>query len=74
MLNRAVVREFLTEEFNDSGMDVPQDIDMAALTETFCEYVEADYYDWLKDNFKSFFDGCPFDWGWVRQRLERASG
>jgi len=35
-----------------------------ALVETFCKYVEDDYYEWLKDNFKSFFNyGNPIGSG-----------
>jgi len=30
--------------------------------------VEDDYYEWLKDNFKSFFDHGNPDWEWIRER------
>ena len=52
MLDRKAVREFLDEELE--GMEIPDDIFKEALVETFCKYVEDDYYEWLKDNFKSF--------------------
>ena len=40
------------------------------LVEAFCQYVEDDCYEWLKDNFKSFFDHGDPDWQWIRGRLE----
>ena len=33
-------------------------------------YVEDDYYEWLKDNFKSFFDHCKPDWEWIREKTK----
>ncbi|MCJ7657057.1 MAG: hypothetical protein MUO55_04660 [Candidatus Atribacteria bacterium] len=69
MLDREVVREFLDEELK--GMEIPDDISKRALVETFCKYVEDDYYEWLKDNFKPFFnDGKP-DWQWIRERIKK---
>jgi len=32
-------------------------------------YTEDDYYEWLKDNFKSFFNHGDPDWEWIRERL-----
>ena len=54
MLDREVVRKFLDEELKET--EIPDDIFKEALVETFCRYVEDDYYEWLKDNFKSFFN------------------
>jgi len=68
MLDRDVVGEFLDCEFED--MEVPEDIDKGALVEAFCQYVENDYYEWLKDNFKSFFNQGDPDWEWIRERTE----
>ena len=67
MLDRAVVEEFLEEKFKEDKMKVPQDIKMTDLVETFCLYIEDDYYQWLKDNFKSFFGSL--DWDWIRGRI-----
>jgi hypothetical protein len=36
----------------------------------FCGYVGNDYYEWLKDNFKSFFDHNNPDWEWIRERIK----
>ena len=33
---------------------------------TICE---DDYYEWLKDNFKSFFNHGDPDWEWIRGRM-----
>ena len=69
MLDREVVREFLNEEFEE--MDIPKDTTKEKLLETFCKYVEDDYYEWLKDNFKLFFNyGVP-DWKWIRERIKK---
>jgi len=69
MLDRQVVEEFIADEFKDSDLEVPGDIPMSTLVETFCLYVEDDYYEWLQDNFKSFFDHGDPDWDWIRERI-----
>jgi len=69
VLDRKVVREFLNEEF--MGIEIPDDITNEAIVETFRNYVEDDYYDWLKDNFKSFFNYGKPDWQWIRERIEK---
>jgi len=70
MLDRAVVEEFLDGEFEDSDWEIPEDIPKDALVEAFCQYVEDDYYEWLKDNFKSFFEHGNPDWDWIRERIK----
>ncbi len=40
-----------------------------ALVETFCRYVEDDYYEWVKDNVKSFFNHGDPDWDWIKGRI-----
>ena len=67
MLDREVVKEFLDDKLED--LEAPKDISKDALVEAFCQYVEDDYYEWLKDNFKSFFDGGP-DWDWIRNKIK----
>ena len=44
---------------------MPDDIYKEVLVEAFCKYVEDDYYEWLKDNFKSFFNHGNPDWQWL---------
>ena len=56
MLDRDVVAELLDCKFNDLELEIPKNMDKEALVEAFCQYVEDDYYEWLKDNFKSFFN------------------
>ena len=69
MLDRDVVEEFLDCEFEELELKIPKDISKEQLVEAFCQYVEDDYYEWLKDNFKSFFgDGEP-DWEWIREKV-----
>ena len=76
MLDRQVVKEFLEEEFKDGEIEIPKGIKKSDLVETFCLYVEDDYYEWLKDNYKSFFDhgnqGNP-NWNWIRGRVKHYS-
>jgi hypothetical protein len=68
MLDRDVVEEFLGCELE--GIDIPEDISKEQLAEAFCQYVEDDYYEWLKDNFKSFFNHGNPDWEWIRERIK----
>lgn len=67
MLDRQVVKEFLDCQLSD--IEIPEDIPKDALVETFCQYTEDDYYEWLKDNFKSFFNHGNPDWEWIRGRV-----
>ncbi len=70
MLDREAVEGFLDSELEYLGVEVPQDIAKGALVDAFCEYVEEDYYQWLRQNLASFFnDGDP-DWDWIREKLE----
>ncbi|MBM3298443.1 MAG: hypothetical protein FJ012_11485 [Chloroflexi bacterium] len=71
MLDREVVREFLNDKLQAFEIEVPKDIQEDLLVETFCRYVEDDYYEWLKDNFKSFFDHGDPDWDRIRERAGR---
>ena len=70
MLNRQVVEEFLDLEFEDGGLEFPEDIPWDALVEAFCQYTKDDYYEWLKDNFKSFFNHGDPDWNWIRDKIK----
>jgi len=67
MLDRKVVAEFLDWELED--LEVPEDIPRDALVEAFCQYTADDYYEWLKDNFKSFFNHGTPNWEWIKLRL-----
>lgn len=67
MLDRKVVKEFLQEKLED--IEIPKDISFNQLVETFCKYAEDDYYEWLKDNFKSFFDHGNPDWRRIKQMI-----
>jgi hypothetical protein len=70
MLDRYVVKEFLDEELKDMEMGLPKDVSEDVLVETFCKYIEDDYYEWLRDNFKSFFNHGDPDWNWIKKRVE----
>lgn len=69
MLDRAVVEEFLDCRLRELKMKIPRDIKKEALVEAFCQYVEDDYYEWLKDNFESFFGDGETNWKWIRGRI-----
>ncbi len=69
MLDRSVVAEFLAYQFDGTSIQIPPDILKSDLVETFCLYVEDDYYEWLKDNFKSFFNHWDPDWDWIKGRM-----
>jgi hypothetical protein len=69
MLDRKVVREFLDEELEE--VEIPKDIFKEVLLEAVCKYVEGDYYEWLKDNFKSFFNYGNPDWQGIREKIEK---
>ncbi len=68
MLDRKVVKEFLDDELGK--IEIPPDIIQEVLVETFCKYTEEDYYEWLKDNYKSFFNHGDPGWDWIRERIE----
>ncbi|MBI4722469.1 MAG: hypothetical protein HY769_05655 [Candidatus Stahlbacteria bacterium] len=71
MLDREVVKEFLEDKME--GIEIPKDIPIEILIETFCKYTEDDYYEWLKDNFKSFFNHSNPDWDWIKGRIKHYS-
>ena len=68
MLNRKVVEEFILEEIEDSS--IPKGITKKELVEAFCQYTEEDYYEWLKDNFNSFFNHGNPDWEWIKEYIK----
>ncbi len=70
MLDRAVVQEFLEEHLEPLGINIPRGVLMDDLVEAFCQYTEDDYYEWLKDNFKSFFSHGDPDWKWIKKRID----
>jgi len=69
MLDRKAVREFLEEELEE--IEISKDIFKEVLVEAFRKYAEDDYYEWLKDNFKSFFNCGNPDWQWIRERIKK---
>jgi len=71
MLDRKVVEKFLLEEIKDAGIGVPKRINKRELVEAFCRFMEEDYYEWLKDNFKSFFNHGNPDWDWIKKYSQK---
>ncbi len=69
MLDRDVVAEFFDCELEDLELEIPKDISKEQLVEAFCQYVEDDCYEWLKDNFKSFFEHGEPDWEGIRGKV-----
>ena len=71
MLDRRVVGNFVLEKLKDAGVDIPKRFDEKKLVEAFCRFTEDDYYEWLKDNFKSFFNYGNPDWDWIEKKLAK---
>ena len=71
MLDREVVKEFLEEELKDWEITVPRSIPKRKLAEAFCQFTEDDYYEWLTDNFKTFFEHGNPDWDWIREKIKK---
>jgi len=69
MLDRDAVEEFLDCQLEELEIEIPEDISKEQLVEAFYQYVEYDYYEWLQDNFKSFFEHGNPDWEWIRERV-----
>ena len=69
MLDRQVVEEFLDCKLKDLDLEIPEDISKNQLVEAFYWHTEDDCYEWLKDNFKSFFNHGNPDWDQVRDRI-----
>jgi hypothetical protein len=68
MLDRDDITEFLDEELEDLETEIPKDTSKGDLVEAFCQYVELDYYDWLKSNFNTFFES---DWDDTRKKIRK---
>lgn len=69
MLDREVIKEFLQEKFKERNWKLPRGVKWSDLVEAFSKYTEDDYYEWIKDNFKSFFDYGKPDWGWIKSKI-----
>lgn len=66
MLDKDVIKGFLEE--NLTGIKIPKEISKENLLKAFCGYVEDDYYEWLNDNYKTFFNHGNPDWAWIKKR------
>jgi len=71
VLDRKVVEHFLFEELGEAQIQIPKGIGRTKLVEAFCIFTEEDYYEWLKDNFKSFFNHGSPDWNWIKRILSK---
>ena len=69
MLDRRVVKDLLDADLKERGIRMPKGISKETLAETFCRYTENDYFEWLKDNFKSFFNHGNPDWDWIKDKI-----
>ena len=69
MLDREDVKEFLRDQFADLKIEVPEGFDVDSLADAFCKYAEDDYYEWFRDNFKSFFNHGDPDWNHIREKI-----
>ena len=71
MLDRDVVKDFLEAQITCAGLHIPPNIRISDLVDAFVDYAENDYYEWLKDNFKSFFNHNDPDWHWIGTRISQ---
>jgi hypothetical protein len=67
MSDKDVIKGFLEE--NLAEIKIPKDISKENLLQAFCNYVEDDYYEWLNDNYKSFFNHGNPDWSWIKKKI-----
>ena len=68
MLDRTAIEALWDWEFEDLDLEIPEDIPREAVIEAFCQYVEEDY-EWLKDNFKSFFNHGDPVWNRIIEKI-----
>lgn len=69
MLDRDSVEEILDAELEYLEVEVPADITKGALVDAVCNYIETEYHEWLRENFRAFFnDGDP-DWDWIKEQI-----
>jgi len=69
MLDRDSVEEFLDSEMGYGEIEVPPDISKADVVDAFYNYIETEYYEWLRENYMAFFnDGDP-DWDWIKEQI-----
>ncbi len=73
MLDRLVVADFLKEELKEQEIGLPRDMTFKMLVEAFCQYTEDDYYEWLRDNYKSFFNHGNPSWKWIKKQMQKDS-
>ena len=71
MLDRQVVEDFIDTEFEEGDWEIPDNINKDALVEAFYQYTEDDYYEWLQDNFESFFNHGNPDWDWIKEKISK---
>jgi hypothetical protein len=74
MPDRKVMEEFVLKEIENTNIDVPQRINKKALAKAFCQFVEEDYCEWLRDNFNSFFRHGNPDWNWIEKYVQERIG
>lgn len=60
MLDKDVIKGFLEE--NLAEIKIPKDISKENTLQVFCNYVEDDYYEWLNDIYKAFFNHENPNW------------
>ena len=66
----AIGKNCLEINYTTLNLKVSEDISKDSLIEAFCQFTEDDYYEWLKDSFKSFFEHGNPDWDWIRNRIK----
>jgi hypothetical protein len=72
MLDREVVKDLVLEWLEETdNLPISTDIKQKELIAAFCQFTEDDYYEWLKDNFATFFDHGNPDWTWIMNYIKK---
>ncbi len=71
MLDKKVIKEFLEGELEN--IEIPKNIMFDDLVDVFIDYCEDDYYEWFRDNAKSFFYGGVnrIDWNSIAEKIRK---
>lgn len=73
MLDRAVIADLVKGEMKEQDIKLPQNMNFKKLVETFCQFMENDYYEWFRDNYKTFFNHGNPSWKQIKEQIQKDS-
>ncbi|MBI4301552.1 MAG: hypothetical protein HY664_03000 [Chloroflexi bacterium] len=68
IIDELFIRDYLRERLEDDEIELPDGVSLDDLADDFMEYIEIDIYEWLRDNYRSFFR--DFDWEPVSKKAK----